>query len=421
MRKKYCFPIFSTLFSAIFSANVYAQDCSGLVLQQDGNLCGRVNVIVANPGCFEHYTYKVTELLSDGTEDVTEFENVNESSKEVVFGTATESFSVTVSAFAQGSPDAVEQTIKLDRLTASPEVSGYSAQATIGTMVLSDLVTPAADSSLRWYSDLTGGTISTPVVDLNSPGTTIYYVSQIVGGCESARKPIKVEILPPAVPEPPETRNFTDCASDTPLDLTTLVTASGDGSLRFYDVQTGGTSLASPVVDISTAADKYYYVSQVVDGRESERAQILVRILEKPVAFAGDDVSVCQGSVVQLGAAPQTGLLYSWTPSGFLQSPNAANPQTLPSLSQTTAFTLQVRRAATRTEACTATDDVVVTVVPKPSAAVRESSLSICSGNSAELCVAAEEQGVSYSWQPANMVQSPSAACTNSWARFRRC
>lgn len=414
MRKKYCFPIFSALFSAIFSANVYAQDCSGLVLQQDGNLCERVNVIVSNPDCFERYTYKVTELLSDGTEDVEKFENVNESSKEVVFGTATESFSVTVSAFAQGSPDAVEQTIKLDRLTPSPEVAGYSEQATIGTMDLSDLVTPAAGSSLRWYSDLTGGTISTPVVDLNKPGTTVYYVSQIVVGCESARKPIKVEILPPAVPEPPETRNFTDCASDTPLDLTTLVTASGDGSLRFYDVQTGGTSLASPVVDISTAADKYYYVSQVVDGRESERAQILVRILEKPVAFAGDDVSVCQGSVVQLGAAPQTGLLYSWAPSGFLQSPNAANPQTLPSLSQTTTFTLQVRRAATRTEACTATDDVVVTVVPKPSATVMESSLSICSGNSAELCVAAEEQGVSYSWQPANMVQSPSAACTNS-------
>ena len=92
MRKKYCFPIFSTLFSAIFSANVYAQDCSGLVLQQDGNLCGRVDVIVSNPDCFERYTYKVTELLSDGTEDVAEFENVNESSKEVVFGTATESF-----------------------------------------------------------------------------------------------------------------------------------------------------------------------------------------------------------------------------------------------------------------------------------------------------------------------------------------
>ena len=116
MRKKYCFPIFSTLFSAIFSANVYAQDCSGLVLQQDGNLCGRVDVIVSNPDCFERYTYKVTELLSDGTEDVAEFENVNESSKEVVFGTATESFSVTVSAFAQGSPDAVDALARSHRL-----------------------------------------------------------------------------------------------------------------------------------------------------------------------------------------------------------------------------------------------------------------------------------------------------------------
>jgi hypothetical protein len=77
--------------------------------------------------------------------------------------------------------------------------------------------TPSTGGTLNWYgTNVTGGTASAtaPTPSTSSLGTTTYYVSQTVGGCESTRAAIVVTITNQA---PTATPNlFCDDANATP-------------------------------------------------------------------------------------------------------------------------------------------------------------------------------------------------------------
>lgn len=63
----------------------------------------------------------------------------------------------------------------------------------------------ATGSNLLWYASPTGGVGSAvaPTPTTSVTGTQTYYVSQNVGGCESPRTQIAVNVYPPALPLPP--------------------------------------------------------------------------------------------------------------------------------------------------------------------------------------------------------------------------
>lgn len=72
-----------------------------------------------------------------------------------------------------------------------------------------DLATPltATGTNLTWYTVAIGGTGSSvaPTPSTNMPGTTMYYVSQSTGGCESIRTPVSVIVtLAPTVDAGPD-------------------------------------------------------------------------------------------------------------------------------------------------------------------------------------------------------------------------
>ena len=70
---------------------------------------------------------------------------------------------------------------------------------------------------------------------------------------------------------------------------------------------------------------------------------------------AGSDVTVNEGSIVQLNAS--NGTNYTWTPVASLDNANIANPTTI-ALYETTDFSVQ----NTTNNGCTSTDAVVITV-----------------------------------------------------------
>lgn len=76
-----------------------------------------------------------------------------------------------------------------------------------------------------------------------------------------------------------------------------------------------------------------------------------------PVANAGADKSVCQGSTVQLGSAPIANYLYSWSPSTGLSNSNVSNPLASPTTN--TVYVLTV----TSPSGCTAKDTINLTVL----------------------------------------------------------
>jgi len=133
----------------------------------------------------------------------------------------------------------------------------------------------ATGTALKWYSAATGGTGSTTALipSTTAAGTTSYYVSQTLNGCEGPRAKIDV-IVNSATPVPMVSSPVTYCLGEKADTLAATGTA-----LKWYTAATGGTALASaPVITTATAGTKSYYVSQTVNGCESLRAEIKVTI-----------------------------------------------------------------------------------------------------------------------------------------------
>ena len=90
----------------------------------------------------------------------------------------------------------------------------------------------------------------------------------------------------------------------------------------------------------------------------TQTASVDLQVAESPVAFAGDDVDVCETQVTQLGSAMMGTI--TWEPQTGLSDPSAAEPVASPT--ETTTYTLTISNDA----GCSSTDQVTVNVHPLP-------------------------------------------------------
>ncbi len=134
----------------------------------------------------------------------------------------------------------------------------------------------AGGIGLKWYTTSSGGNASTisPTPSTTTAGTVSYFVSQTSTGCpEGPRSEIKIITAATPVPMTP--------AVISPIgylqgDTSTQLTATGN-NLKWYATLMGGISEASlPAPSTENAATTNYYVSQTIEGCESNRAKISV-------------------------------------------------------------------------------------------------------------------------------------------------
>ncbi|MBK8608811.1 MAG: T9SS type A sorting domain-containing protein [Chitinophagaceae bacterium] len=142
----------------------------------------------------------------------------------------------------------------------------------------------ATGNSLLWYQTATGGTGSAtaPTPSTVTAGSTGYYVSQTVNGCESPHAVIVVNVS--AIPSAPSvTTPLVYCQNSNAQPLT----ATGS-NLTWYTTATGGTgSSTAPVPTTLVAGNTSYYVSQSNNCGEGPRAVINVNILATPLEPTG--------------------------------------------------------------------------------------------------------------------------------------
>ncbi|MCF2445392.1 T9SS type A sorting domain-containing protein [Dyadobacter sp. CY345] len=134
----------------------------------------------------------------------------------------------------------------------------------------------ATGTALKWYTTATGGTALTtaPTPITTTAGTTSYYVSQTLNGCEGPRAEIVVSVATCTTPVPTVTTPVTYNVGATAVALTATGTA-----LKWYTVATGGTALAAaPTPSTTTIGTVSYYVSQTLNGCEGPRTKIDVVI-----------------------------------------------------------------------------------------------------------------------------------------------
>jgi gliding motility-associated-like protein len=120
-----------------------------------------------------------------------------------------------------------------------------------------------------------------------------------------------------------------------------------------------------------------------------------------------DDIAICQGNSVQLNASGAAS--YSWSPAAGLSGTNIANPVANPT--STTRYYV----TGTQASGCTSTDNVLVTVNPKPVVSISNDTL-VCENSSVQLLASG---GTTYSWSPASGlnnsgIPNPVATATNT-------
>ncbi|WP_426292677.1 T9SS type A sorting domain-containing protein [Dyadobacter endophyticus] len=190
---------------------------------------------------------------------------------------------------------------------AAPGVSNvsYCLGATTATLT-------ATGSNLKWYTQASGGASTTTAPKPSSAveGVTSYYVSQTVGACESARAEIKVTINKT---DKPGVANLDYCLNATAAQLT----ATGTG-LKWYAAASGGTgSSTAPTPTTNAVGTKSYYVTQTLNGCESERAEIQVTVKNLSTApTVTATVNLCQNSTATPLTATGSGLKWYTAPSG---------------------------------------------------------------------------------------------------------
>ncbi len=133
-----------------------------------------------------------------------------------------------------------------------------------------------------------------------------------------------------------------------------------------------------------------------------------VKIVPLPDAEAGNDVAVCSGETVSLGATGVAGVAYKWNPEIGLNNPSIANPIATLSYagsSMDTVYTYFVN--ASLGANCSSIDSVKITVKRNPVVSVNSVSIQICLGNNTLLNAFGADN---YSWSPAAGLNSTTHA-----------
>lgn len=182
---------------------------------------------------------------------------------------------------------------------------------TVGNTATALKATPSSGGTLNWYeTSETGGTASTvaPTPATNVAGTTSYYVSQSIGGCESERAKIDVTINCNVVAKPTVATPLNLCQNSTAAPLTAVGT-----SLKWYTSETGGGGgLATITPSTSTVGSTFYYVSQTSPAKcESARTKLEVVIKDTPPApTVTTPINYCVGETPK--ALTPSGAAYKW-------------------------------------------------------------------------------------------------------------
>lgn len=244
----------------------------------------------------------------------------------------------------------------------------------------------------------------TPVTGLTDPnianpmagpaGTTDYIVTVTdAAGCTATdTASIIVNPLPPA-----------DAGLDVAICIGDSVQLQATGGTTYAWTPTA--SLSDPNIDnpfASPTTTTQYFVT-VTDGNGCAAVDsVTVTVNPLPVADAGPDTTVCDGTPVQIGGTPTgpAGSTFSWSPAATLDDPALSNPTATPVGNTTYVVTV------TDLNGCVNTDVVDVTVSTLPPADAGVDTV-ICIGDSVQLQASG---GVTYAWTPTTGLSDPNIA-----------
>lgn len=118
------------------------------------------------------------------------------------------------------------------------------------------------------------------------------------------------------------------------------------------------------------------------DGECSNSKTDTLVLFDQPIAFAGNDTSVCGSNIIQIGSQEILGNTYSWTPSTGINNSQIARPFVYPNKGFSN-YMLKVSDTAT---GCVATDIIYITASDLLQANVAN-GVSICRNDEVKIGV----------------------------------
>lgn len=238
----------------------------------------------------------------------------------------------------------------------------------------------ASGTNLKWYTDATGGTAlsAAPTPLTSTAGATTYYVSQtsFEPTCESARKPVVVNVVTSTTPAPTATATLNYCKGVT----ASVLTATGS-SLKWYTAATGGTaSTSAPTPSTASTGTTSYYVSQTEStpgACESPRAKIDVTVFAIPASpTVGTAPVYCVGASATTLSATGSNLKWYTASTGGTALATAPTPST--SASGTTTYYVSQTSDASSGSCESSRASIAVVVNSIPATPTVTSTVNLC-------------------------------------------
>lgn len=173
----------------------------------------------------------------------------------------------------------------------TPSITGTTEDSRCGPGTLT-LGATASAGTLSWFEAQTGGSnigTGTSFVTPNINTTTTYYVEATLNGCTSARTAVTATINP--IPVITGTTPDSRCGPG----VVTLGATASTGTLSWYAVPTGGTSVgtgtsfSTPSLTTTTT----YYVEASLNGCTSTRSAVVATVSEQPSAGNTTNANAC--------------------------------------------------------------------------------------------------------------------------------
>jgi hypothetical protein len=198
-------------------------------------------------------------------------------------------------------------------ITASPSLpSSVRPDTACGANSVILRAVPSAGNSVAWYAASTGGsplalgdTFLTPSLSAN----TIYYAGSLTSnGCPSTSRTAVTAVIFTTVPAVTATAASRCDAGP----LTLSGTVNNRGTLRWYNLATGGTILNTGLtynIPNLTATTTYYVEGNNCNGNTATRTAVIATVVPTPQILTTTPASACRATNAVLSATASAGTL----------------------------------------------------------------------------------------------------------------
>ena len=242
------------------------------------------------------------------------------------------------------------------------------------------LTANAEDGDFAWSDGVTSTEKTVSFAPTETTSVSVTFTNE--SGCESEAS---TTITVNAIPEKPVAQSVSYCQNAEAQ----ILTAIADGKLKWYIGDEA--SATAPVPSTAAVGETTYYVSQIVNGCESEKTAITVTVNENPsVTITADKDAICSGETATLTASvigDESGS-FEWS-NGDTEASTTITSNTFGAYTVTVTFTSE--------HSCTSEASATVTVNPIPTTPVTE-NVSYCQNEVGQILTATASEGAQLLW-----------------------